>query len=189
MNWARQNLDRLLLSTGGITVLIVGIAVRDRQGIAIVLAFVGCGLFFAGVALRRLQSIRVGTKGFEARLDKVEHKVDSLPTRIALADLVAEGDQVVNALSMAKQMFEADLEHRREPNFDLSVWDRELVWLRDARNFIAGAPELGEADATLFDTQVPMAPRKFRLPERFDDSIDLARAKQDRLRELIRRLE
>lgn len=70
---------------------------RDRA-FATVLVVLGIGLFVLGVILHRVRAFSVGPKGIDARLDRIESKVDRMAIRAALANLVAEGDRVLKGL-------------------------------------------------------------------------------------------
>jgi hypothetical protein len=103
-----QNVDRILLALAGIAVLVVTIVIRDSQALASVMAVLGVALLILGILLPRVRAFSIGSKGIEAHLGRIEAKVDMLrlPIRTALANLIARGDQVANALLVAQQMVE-----------------------------------------------------------------------------------
>jgi hypothetical protein len=109
--------------------------------------------------------------------------------RTRLAELVADGDQVVNQLSMAKQMYEKQVANRAAIEYDRTVWRNVIAWQQQVADYIGTTPELGEAEAILFTTQSTDATDgKLTLPERFDDSVTIVRERQQRIRALLQEL-
>ena len=187
--WVRENSKRLVLAAAGVAILVLAFLLRDRQGLAIALAFLGGGLFFVGIVLPEASFVRIGARGFEAQLGRIEQKVDALPIRTALAEFLQQGDHVANALRLARQIVEDDLNRGERPNYDKTVWDRVLLWQRDVESYLRGTPELGEPDATLFMSQVEEVGTSDRLPDRLDGELAIVRGRQRRLREMIKRFE
>jgi hypothetical protein len=189
MNWIRENFDRLVLSLVGIVVFAIGIAIREQQGLAIILVFIGGALFFFGIVLRRAQFLSVGTKGFEARLGELERKVDKQGIRTALADFIAQGDRAVNELMNARESVIHDLRNHVEPRVSPAVWNQIAAFQYGVVDYLRATPELGEAEATLFMAQVDGLVIPLTMPERFDGEIALIRARQQRIHDLMRRFE
>jgi hypothetical protein len=187
--WVRENSKRLVLVAAGVAILVLAFLLRDQQGLAIALAFLGGGLFFVGIVLPEASLVRIGTTGFEAQLGRIEQKVDTLPTRTALADYIQQGDHIANALRLAKQMVEYNLQRREPLDYDETVWDQVLIWQRDVENYLRASPQLGDPDAKLFMSQVEDVGTSIRLPERFDGEIAIVRGRQRRLREMVKRFE
>jgi hypothetical protein len=185
----RENSKRLVLAAAGVAILVLAFLLRDRQGLAIALAFLGGGLFFVGIVLPEASFVRIGARGFEAQLGRIEQKVDTLPIRTALADFLQQGDHVANALRLARQIVEDDLRQGERPNYDKTVWDRVLLWQRDVESYLRATPELGEPDATLFMSQVEDVGPSDRLLDRLEGELAIVRGRQRRLREMIKRFE
>lgn len=186
--WVRLNVARFILAAAGLLLVGMGLLI-DRTGLSITLSVLGVGIFVLAVVLPRVHSFSLGAKGIVARLDALDTKIDALAIRTALAGFVAEGDHVVNSLSLAQSMYVDDVRTGYQPTYTGHVWGEVSTWLADVRSFIHDTPGLGEADAILFESQVPLPGNTLKLPERFDDTIALVRAKQDRVRELIERFE
>jgi hypothetical protein len=187
--WVRENSKRLVLVAAGVAILVAAFLLRDRQGLAIALAFLGGGLFFVGIVLPDASFVRIGAKGFEAQLGRIEQKVDALPIRTALAEFLLQGDHVANGLRLARQIVEDDLRHGERPNYDKAVWDRVLLWQHDVESYLRGTPELGVPDATLFMSQVEDVGTSNRLPDRLEGELAIVHGRQRRLREMIKRFE
>jgi hypothetical protein len=75
MNWIRANADRVALSTAGVMIFVVAMAIREREVVASPLAILGVAVFVLGVILPRVRSFSVGTRGIEARLEQIQHEV------------------------------------------------------------------------------------------------------------------
>ena len=189
VSWVRQNADRLLLSLAGITVFVVAVGIRDQEGLAIVVAVLGVALTILGVLLPRVRTFSVGSSGIEARFGDIERKVDTLPIRTALANLVARGDQVANALLVVQVMVMHQEANRQKPEYDRGVWEEVPRWQDEATDYLRATPELDEPDATLFMSHVDGLDYKLKLPDRFVGEIAIVRERQRRLREMIRRFE
>lgn len=181
--------SRILLALVGIAVFVVAIFVRDLQALAGILSVLGVGAVALGILLPRVRGFDLGVKGLKADLGRIEHKVDTLPIRTALANLVARGDQVANAVLVAQQMFELQERNQQEPVYDRGVWEEVPRWQYEVEDYLRATPELGEPDATLFMSQVDGLDYKIKLPDRFVGEIALVRERQRRLREMIRRFE
>jgi hypothetical protein len=185
----RENSKRLVLVAAGVAILVLAFLLRDRQGLAIALAFLGGGLFFVGIVLPEASFVRIGTTGFEAQLGRIEQKVDALPIRTAVAEFIQQGDHVANDLLLARQIVEDDLRHGERPDYDKTVWGRVLLWQRDVESYLRATRELGEPDATLFLSQVEDVGPSNRLLERLEGELAIVRGRQRRLREMIQRFE
>lgn len=176
----------------GAVLVVVAVLLRDRQTFASTLAVVGLGAIVVAILRPRLRSFSVGPKGVDAQLDRIEQKVDeiirSAEIRKALAELVAEGDQVANTLMVTRDMAIEDLRQNREPTYDERTWNAVGEWLGRVRDFLHATPEIGEAEVILFDTHGELPPYELKVPDRFDAELGLVRERQGRLRALIERL-
>lgn len=187
--WLRENANRVVLCTAGVVLLILAVLIRGQQGLAIASLALGVGMFALGVVLPRVSDFSISLKGFSARLQRLEDKIDGLAIRTALANFVAAGDQLANALAIARQMVDADQRQQRDASFDRTVWQRVGDWADNAENYIRATAGLGEADAILFVSQGSRPPTTLKLPQRFDETIAFIRQRQDRLRDLTKRFE
>jgi len=161
-----------------------------EQALAVTLATFGILIFVLAVVLPRVTGFTLGAKGIEARLEQLEHKVDMLPTRTELARFVVEGDQLVLHIEHERQSLIRSEEDQQLPSADLSCIDDVIEWMTRMAAYIREAPELGEADALLFDTHGPdLSPTPPIANRLFDEFTKVVRNRQGRIRELIRRLE
>ena len=72
--------------------------------------------------------------------------------------------------------------------YDQRVWNATVAWLDRVRDYLRATPEIGEAEAILFDTHGDMPAYKLKVPDRFDAELALVRERQSRLRAVIDRL-
>jgi hypothetical protein len=196
MNWTRANAGRLVLSTAAVVFFVTAILIREGEALATTLALLAMGALALAVVLPKITAFTLGAKGLDAKLGQLEERVervdqdlDKLKVRTTLARFIADGDLFANSLRLALLTAKDDIEHGREPKYDRGTMGMTALWISEVRKHLRDAPELGEADAILWDSQGRGKPMRPGLPERFDDEIELIRERQDRLRELIKRFE
>jgi hypothetical protein len=186
--WLRDNADRVVLCTLGVALLVLAVLVQETP-----FAFLGLVVFVLGVFGRQLKAFSIGPKGLFAQLNprgqQNAQKTDGPAIRNALANFVAAGDQLANALSVARQMVDADHRLQRDPSYDRTIWQQVGAWADNAENYIRATAALGEADAILFVSHGSGQPTRLKLPERFEGTIAFIRERQNRLRDLIKRFE
>ena len=193
MTVLRGGVDRVILIAVGATLLIAATLFRDAQGFASTLAVLGLASVVLGVLLPRLTSFSLGPTGLEAELHRIEERVGEIERNIevrkGIAELIAQGDEVVNSLLLTRDIWLEDVKQRREPTFDReAIYSVTPAWLDRVRDFLSVAPEVDDAEVILFDTHGDLPRIKPKLPDRFDAEIALVRDRQQRLRDLIVRL-
>jgi hypothetical protein len=189
----RGRVDRVILVAVGAAFLIAAVLFREEQAFASTLAVLGLASVVLGVLLPRLSSFSLGPEGLEAEMHSIEERVDEIERNIevrqGIAELIAQGDEVVNSLLLTRDMWFEDVNQRREPTFDReAIYSVTPAWLDRVRDFLSVAPEVDDAEVILFDTHGDLPRIKPKLPDRFDGEIALVRDKQQRLRDLIVRL-
>ena len=81
--WIRRNADRLVLFVTGTAVFSMGLAQpTQRNALAMTLVVLGVAVLVLGVILPRVKSFSVGPKGLEARLDRIERKVETVEGKL-----------------------------------------------------------------------------------------------------------
>jgi hypothetical protein len=78
IDWLRANVGRVLLAVLAMAIVVVGVVIRDSQGVAIALVVLGVSIFVLAVILPQVDTFSVGPRGIEARLDRIERKVDQV---------------------------------------------------------------------------------------------------------------
>lgn len=87
--WVRRNADRLVLFLIGSVVVTMGLVQpSQRDGLAVALVVLGVAVLVLIVILPRVTSFSVGPKGFEARLERIEAKLDQI---VSVGTIEAKG--------------------------------------------------------------------------------------------------
>jgi hypothetical protein len=193
MTVLRGRVDRVILVAVGVALLIAAALFRQEQAFASTLAVLGLASVVLGVLLPRLSRFSLGPEGLEAEMHRIEERVDEIERNIevrkGIAELIAQGDEVANSLSLTRDIVLEEMRLQRELTFDRdAIYAVTPAWLDRVRDFLSLAPEVDDADVILFDTHGDLPPIKPKLPDRFDAEIALVRERQQRLRDLVVRL-
>jgi len=165
----RGRVDRVILVAVGAAFLIAAVLFREEQAFASTLAVLGLASVVLGVLLPRLSSFSLGPEGLEAEMHSIEERVDEIERNIevrqGIAELIAQGDEVVNSLLLTRDMWFEDVNQRREPTFDReAIYSVTPAWLDRVRDFLSVAPEVDDAEVILFDTHGDLPRIKPKLP-------------------------
>jgi hypothetical protein len=95
--WVRRNGNRVVLSAIGVFLLAMGLVQpAQRDGLAVTFVVLGVAVLVLGVVLPRVVSFSVGLKGIEAKLERLEEKVNTVEGKldqvVAVATIEAKGE-------------------------------------------------------------------------------------------------